>query len=231
RPVHRRESGIDADRRRRRSRAGRIGARGAERERLDPLRPPRAELSNLPLWSRHRTVLWRPVRRLSGLADVEAPSRPSSSWEAGMTRHLFKLVWNRKRTNALIILEIFFSFLVVFLVSTLGIFVWDNYRRPLGFSYQNVWRISVDAKRGSDDDPAGIAEGTKVFARLLAEVRNLAPVEAATGALVSPYDQGGMGGNWTINGKPVEMELDIVDESFAEVLGLPFVTGRWLTHT
>ncbi len=34
-----------------------------------------------------------------------------------MTRHLFKLVWNRKRTNALIILEIFFSFLVVFLVA------------------------------------------------------------------------------------------------------------------
>ena len=40
-----------------------------------------------------------------------------------MIRHLFKLVWNRKRTNVLIILEIFFSFLVVFLVSTLGIFV------------------------------------------------------------------------------------------------------------
>ena len=37
-----------------------------------------------------------------------------------MTRHLLKLVWNRKRTNALIILEIFFSFLVVFLVATWG---------------------------------------------------------------------------------------------------------------
>ena len=30
-----------------------------------------------------------------------------------MTRHLLKLVWNRKRSNALIILEIFFSFLVL----------------------------------------------------------------------------------------------------------------------
>ena len=31
-------------------------------------------------------------------------------------RHLFKLVWKRKRTNVLIIAEIFLSFLVVFLV-------------------------------------------------------------------------------------------------------------------
>ena len=144
-----------------------------------------------------------------------------------MTRHLCKLVWNRKRTNALIILEIFFSFLVVFLVATLGIFVWDNYRRPLGFSYRNVWRISVDMRRGTDDETTGLAEQAKVFERLLAEVRRLSPVEAATGALVSPYEQGGMAGNWTINGKDVSMDMDIVDASFAEVLGLELVAGRW----
>src|SRR6185295_892780 len=55
----------------------------------------------------------------------------------------------------------------------------------------------------------------------------LGPVESAAGALVSPYDQGGMGGNWQIDGKQVKMELDIVDESFADVLGLRLVAGRW----
>ena len=35
-----------------------------------------------------------------------------------MTRHIFKLVWNRKSANALVILEIFMSFLVVFAVSS-----------------------------------------------------------------------------------------------------------------
>ncbi len=68
-----------------------------------------------------------------------------------MMRHLFKLVWNRKRSNALIILEIFFSFLVVFIVATLGVYFWDNYRRPLGFSYQDVWRIEVDTKAGNEE--------------------------------------------------------------------------------
>ena len=35
-----------------------------------------------------------------------------------MIRHLLKLVWNRKRSNALIAVEIFISFLVVFGVVT-----------------------------------------------------------------------------------------------------------------
>lgn len=145
-----------------------------------------------------------------------------------MTRHLFKLVWNRKRTNVLILLEIFFSFLVVFLVSTLGIYFWDNYRQPLGFSYQNVWRITIDTGGGEgDDDEATLATKAKTFTRLVEEVERLDPVEAAAQALVSPYDQGGMTGNWTIDGKQTEMEMDVVDERFAEVLGLQLVAGRW----
>ena len=35
-----------------------------------------------------------------------------------MIRHLLKLVWHRKRANALVILEIFFSFLVMAVVLT-----------------------------------------------------------------------------------------------------------------
>jgi putative ABC transport system permease protein len=144
-----------------------------------------------------------------------------------MTRHLFKLVWNRKRTNALIILEIFFSFLVVFLVTTLAVFFLDNYRRPLGYSYENVWKISVDMRGVSDDDPTGRAARTKTFEQLLAEIKSLGPVETAAGAAVSPYDQGGMSGNWDIEGKQVEMDFDVVTAEFADVLGLQLVAGRW----
>lgn len=144
-----------------------------------------------------------------------------------MTRHLFKLVWNRKRTNALIILEIFFSFLVVFLVATLGVYFWDNYRRPLGFSYQDVWKIDVDTKAGNEEPEAVIAERLKAFARLLREVEALEPVEAAAGSLISPYDQGGWSSSMDIKGKPVEMEANVATVGFADVLGLELVAGRW----
>ena len=65
-----------------------------------------------------------------------------------MTRHLVRLIWNRKRQNLLLTIEIFCSFLVVFVVSTLGIYFWDNYRQPLGYKWQNVWRVSVDMGQG-----------------------------------------------------------------------------------
>lgn len=143
-----------------------------------------------------------------------------------MTRHLFKLVWNRKRTNVLIILEIFFSFLVVFLVASLGIFFWDNYRRPLGFSYQNVWKVTVEAG-GETGGPEVIAAKSKIFSRLLEEVARLGPVESAAGAVVSPYDQGGISGNWLIDGKKVSMEQNVVTPGLADVLGLQLVAGRW----
>jgi putative ABC transport system permease protein len=144
-----------------------------------------------------------------------------------MTRHLFKLVWNRKRTNALIILEIFFSFLVVCLVATIGVYFWDNYRRPLGFSYQDVWKISVDTNAADEESEAVAAGRLKTFARLLREVKALEPVEAAAGSLISPYDQGGWSSNMEIEGKPVEMEANVATVGFADVLGLELVAGRW----
>jgi putative ABC transport system permease protein len=148
-----------------------------------------------------------------------------------MTRHLLKLVWNRKRANALIILEIFFSFLVVFLVATLGIYFWDNYRQPLGFSYQNVWKITLDMKANDEDDEALIAARLKTMERMLGEVEALEPVESAAATMVSPYDQGGWTNGTTINGKDVEMEATFASTDFAAVMGLELVAGRWFQES
>ena len=144
-----------------------------------------------------------------------------------MTRHLFKLVWNRKRTNGLMILEIFFSFLVVFVVATLGIYFLDNYRQPLGYAWQDVWKVSVDMKRGDQDDDATVTARLRVLERLLRELEALEPVESAAVAMVSPYEQGGWTMGTDIDGKQVDAEGNGVTTKFAEVLGLEVVAGRW----
>lgn len=64
-----------------------------------------------------------------------------------MITHLCKLVWNRKRTNILIVVEILVSFLVLVTVIVPGVYYADNYRCPLGFSYENVWYISMNPYR------------------------------------------------------------------------------------
>jgi putative ABC transport system permease protein len=142
-----------------------------------------------------------------------------------MIRHLLKLVWNRKRTNALIILEIFFSFLVLFVVGTLGLYLWDNLRRPLGFSYDRVLVTSINMQQSGDDtfEPEQVA----MFERVLQEARTLAPVEAAAGAMLAPYDLGGYNGTWQFNGRPIETEFNEVTLDFDKAMGLQLVQGRW----
>ena len=57
------------------------------------------------------------LRRVSGVAHVAAPpGRGAQGRTFAMIRHLLRLIWNRKRQNLLLTVEIFFSFLVVFVV-------------------------------------------------------------------------------------------------------------------
>ncbi len=67
-----------------------------------------------------------------------------------MIRHLLKMVWNRKRKNALIMLEIFLSFLALFALFTTAGYLLHNYTRPLGFEYENAWIVEL----GQMDDPS-----------------------------------------------------------------------------
>ena len=62
-----------------------------------------------------------------------------------MIRHLLRIVWNRRRANALVALEILLSFLVLCAVATMLVYYVGNYRRPLGYVWQDVWVVSMDA--------------------------------------------------------------------------------------
>lgn len=142
-----------------------------------------------------------------------------------MTRHLLKLVWNRKRSNALIMLEIFFTFLVVFGVGTLGLYLWDNWRRPLGFDAQNVWAVEVDMQQSTDD--TFTPEQVETAARLAREVEALGPVERVAGVMMTPFSFGQYTSNILLDGRDVRMDFNEVTESFAELLRVELVQGRW----
>lgn len=145
-----------------------------------------------------------------------------------MIKHICKLVWNRKRINFLITLEIFISFLVVFSVVVLAVYYADNYRQPLGFDYQNVWNIQVSTveKSGAlekEERPQQIEK----FKRALAAVREFGEVETVAGAGLVPYSNG----NWTsctdVKGKPVCYWGNSVTDDFKDVFRVNLVRGRW----
>jgi putative ABC transport system permease protein len=142
-----------------------------------------------------------------------------------MIRHFLKLAWRRKRGNALLIVEVFASFLVVFGVATFALQLARSYRSPLGFDYHNVWSIAVDRQKVSDD--TWTPEEVAGFARLLGEGARIEGVESIAGALNAPYDFSTSIGGVTVNGHQVSAEFTEATDRFREVLRLDVVRGRW----
>ncbi len=144
-----------------------------------------------------------------------------------MIKHLCRLVWNRKRINFLVTLEIFFSFLVVFAVIVFAVYYTDNYRRPLGFDYENVWYIGVERRAFSGDKD--LPQQLETSRRLLDAVREFGEIESAAGVWGAPYSRG----NWTggrddkNTGKSIEFGWNSVTDDLKDVLGIQIVSGRW----
>ncbi len=142
-----------------------------------------------------------------------------------MIRHFLKLAWRRKRGNALLIVEVFASFLVVFAVATAALQLARSYRAPLGFDYKNVWSIEVDRQKASDD--TWTPDETAGFARLLREGARIEGVASIAGALNAPYDFSTSIGGMSFGGRTINAEFTEVTDGFRDVLHLDVVRGRW----
>jgi len=144
-----------------------------------------------------------------------------------MIRHLFKLVWNRKRTNLLIVAEIFCSFLVVFALVASGMFLYDRYTQPLGFESDDVWYVTV-ARNSASDWGQWSAEEAATFRRLLQTLESMDRVVAAAGSNTAPYMGSTHITSWEYEGRKIEPEVSHVTPHFDRVVGLELVAGRWL---
>ena len=141
-----------------------------------------------------------------------------------MIRHLLKLVWNRKRANVLMILEIFLSFLVVFLVTALGVSYWTDWRTPVGYRTDHVWYLALT----SGESREWHAQQGPVLERLLDELAGLEEVEAVARASGFPFDGSvSVHGADAEGGKVLYSEVVTASPGYREVLGLELVAGRW----
>jgi putative ABC transport system permease protein len=145
-----------------------------------------------------------------------------------MTRHLFRLVWNRRRVHALVALEILVSFLIVFVVAVFAVKTFGNARASVGFNPANVTVVEIDRKVGGDEFRG--AEDREATRRALEAVRRLDGVEAAAGALLVPYGLGGATNSQEVNGLRIEFGFTEVTDEYRDVMGLKVVSGRWFSR-
>jgi len=144
-----------------------------------------------------------------------------------MIRHLLKVVWHRKRANALLMVEIFFSFLVVAVVLTVASSLILRWHEPLGFDYHDVWLVSMDSSgplQEDGDDPLW-----PLADRIVREVKSYPEIADAALSDTPPYGNSTSEGVWDVNGRRVVMKRDTVTDGFANVMRLNVLRGRWFS--
>jgi putative ABC transport system permease protein len=148
-----------------------------------------------------------------------------------MTRHLLRLMWNRKRQNLLLVLEVGVAFLVVVVVAVLGLHFGRNSMLPLGFDAEDVWTLEVSRGRGVTNG-ADRLEGDRItFRQLVTEVQALSAVRGVAGAFTGPYRWYSWTSSITLEGRPpISTSMNRVDDAFADVMGLRVVAGRWFSR-
>ena len=143
-----------------------------------------------------------------------------------MIRHLFTLMWNRKRANGLLLLEIFLAFVVLFAVGSVGVYNWRNYHTPLGYAYEHVWE--VDLSPGSQPR----AEQFTTLQRVLQRLRSTpGVVSAARSSENTPFSftdyETELRAEAGVNMPKAKAEFYYAGPELREVMGLQLVAGRW----
>jgi putative ABC transport system permease protein len=140
-----------------------------------------------------------------------------------MILHLMKLVWNRKRSVAFTVTEVFLSFFAVFATALFGLHLLELYHLPLGFTPDNVWVVNIGRNASglwTDDEQQTSRE-------VLRETCSFNQVESAALASGSAYGNSNLYTTFAADGIEVKPHLWQVTESYDEVMGLDLIDGRW----
>lgn len=143
-----------------------------------------------------------------------------------MFRHVLGLMWNRRRGSRLVIVEMAAAFLVTFVVCALALHAWSNYRRPLGFTYENIWQVILSNEASVDL----LARPPPGFARQLDDIRML--VRQLPGVLCAdfidytPFWGGGGARLLGREGAQVTTWLNTLSAAGVADLGVRVIAGR-----
>lgn len=143
-----------------------------------------------------------------------------------MIKHIFTLIWNKRRKNALLFTEIFLAFAVLFAVFTFAIQMFRVYNKPMGFESENIWIAHL-----SFDDDLDSLQLRDMKLNLEQTLEDKPEIESVSYmGSVTPFS----GSMWKTttddNGFELESLIIQADEDYLETAGLNLTEGRWFNR-
>jgi putative ABC transport system permease protein len=148
-----------------------------------------------------------------------------------MISQLFKILWKQRSKNSLLMIEIVFSFIALFVLSAAVIHYYKRYKEPLGMDYKNLWAIHVEqdwnlpAEQKLTDSVKNI-KYELIKKQLLTNTQVISVTK--TGFNDFLYAQGVWSSCINTNNKQYCYNVFSSDHDFAKTTGLKVIEGRWL---
>lgn len=143
-----------------------------------------------------------------------------------MIRHIFKLIWFKRKSNALMVLEIFLAFLVLFAAFSFVIYQLNILSNPLGFETKDRWMVTLDGIYHKDSADAAI-----ILDQLKSDLENNPLVEKVgfTNSIAPFLNNTSRTSNDDL-GFNIHTYFSEVDRGFYDAAGLKLVRGRWFNE-
>jgi putative ABC transport system permease protein len=136
-------------------------------------------------------------------------------------------------------IEIFFSFLIVFAVVTMGVSMLRRWNAPLGYDWKNVWVVEVENLKvhsvpGTDTSmktPAGVdpklLADSHLIDRVARELRTLPPIGTVASDAMTAYSNSEWTSELGPKGHRTDVTADFASDDFAHVMHMKVLRGRW----
>ncbi len=140
-----------------------------------------------------------------------------------MITHIFKLIWNKKRSNALMILEILLAFLILFGVLTFIAYNLNRFQKPLGFNSEDLLLLNLPY-RGNLDSAQIAAQNLDLKRQLTAM-----PEIESTGftSSTTPFTENSSTSTSDDYGFEIRRYIVQLDEDMDETMDIALIDGRW----
>jgi putative ABC transport system permease protein len=144
-----------------------------------------------------------------------------------MIKHIFTLLWNRRRKNVLLFVEVFIAFFILYFVFTYAIENLRKYSQPLGFEYENIWSVRLMIPGNADS--LEVATMKETLKRELLEMPEIESIGFGSG--IDPFSYNMWSSANNDNGFEMQFSMQYVDEDYAKTLGLNITAGRWFDES
>jgi putative ABC transport system permease protein len=128
---------------------------------------------------------------------------------------------------SLLLIEIFLSFIVAFVVFDMLISSIFNYSRPLGYDYKNLWDVRFEATTGEPFGKLG-AENAAKYRLLLNEIKSFPEIKEADFIIGNiPYSNMRFNNTFGYNGTSIFSGVSYVGDDYFKTMQMTLVDGRW----